>query len=172
MIFLDDCIDFVTQAKVERQIGGHAKIVLNKAGISPVVNVPGGIANQQSGVARHAREKVFNALRERVDRGAGPKFESAPASAIGAAREGVTMQLSAKLDGVLAHRVGNVIDELDAGVRSLYLGPVKPAQFLRENVLGKNTDARQPAIEGLVTPVFRPYAVWMFVLWSLVKVGW
>ena len=57
------------------------------------------------------------------------------------------MQLSTKLDRMPASDVGDVIDELNTRVRTLHLGPVKAAQFLRKNVIGENADARQSSIE-------------------------
>src|ERR1700690_33629 len=59
------------------------------------------------------------------------------------------MQFSTKLEGVPASDVGDVIDELEAGVRALHLGPVKAAQFLRKNIVGKNADAGEAAVERI-----------------------
>src|ERR1700722_11414606 len=59
------------------------------------------------------------------------------------------MQFSAELEGVLTPDVRDVIDELNARVRPLHLGPIKSAQLLRKNVIRKNADARQSAIERI-----------------------
>src|SRR6266852_2213174 len=145
--FLDDAVHFITQAKVQRYIGSHPKIVLNKACIAPVVNLTGGIANQQSAVGRQAREEVFDSRRVSSFETSPNELDPASAATVGAATERVAMKLSTKFDGMLAQRIGNVIDQLEARVRSLHLGPVKAAQFLRENIEGKNVDAWQPAVE-------------------------
>src|SRR5882672_8658362 len=59
------------------------------------------------------------------------------------------MELSPKLDGVIASYVRDVIDKLHTRVRPLHLGPVKAPQFLRKDVERGNVDARKSSIERI-----------------------
>ena len=59
------------------------------------------------------------------------------------------MQFSAELQCVLAAGIGDMVDELYAGVRSLHLGPVKPAEFVREDIEAANVDPRQSVVERI-----------------------
>src|SRR5471032_3367204 len=57
------------------------------------------------------------------------------------------MNFAAKLNCVFTAVVGNVIHELKAIIGALNLGPVKSAQFLRENIKRENVDAGESEIE-------------------------
>ena len=63
MVFLDYGIDLIAHAKVQRQVSGHTKIILNKSGIAPVVNVASRISNEKCAVGGQSRKEIFNALR-------------------------------------------------------------------------------------------------------------
>src|SRR6516162_2662031 len=105
------------------------------------MNMASGIANQQRTVGRRAGEEILDAGRiSGRERCAANEFDPAASATERAATKSITVQLSAKLEGVLASDVRDMIDELHACVRPLNLGPVKASQFLGEDIKGKNVD--------------------------------
>src|SRR5438552_14010615 len=110
-----------------------------------------GVAHKLTCFGRHPGEKVFQPGGTVSDSPGRPsyEFDSTPRPAVGAAIEGVAMELSTKLDCVVTAGIRHVIYKLIPVVRALYLGPVKSAQFLREDVKRKNVDARQSAIQRI-----------------------
>ena len=121
-------VQFVAQSKIQRERLSDAPVVLQEAGITPIMDLPCGIADQLAPLIRYPGEEVFQrggAGKDVIDSEA--EFDSAAHAAIRPTRESVMMELGAELEGVLAMYVRNVIHQLVPGIGALYLGPVKTA---------------------------------------------
>src|SRR5207244_12916306 len=119
------CVQLVTQSKVQGERPGSAPVVLNESGVSPVMDMSRGVAHKLTCFGRHPGEKVFQPGGTVSDSPGRPsyEFDSTPRPAVGAAIEGVAMELSTKLDCVVTAGIRHVIYKLIPVVRALYLGP-------------------------------------------------
>ena len=147
VLILDDGIHFVAQSEVHSESLVDAPVILDKACETPVVNVPRGIALQQAGVRGKAGKVIFDAEGQRA--ATQSELDSAPGASVSRALERVTMEFTAKLDGVTAADIGDVIDKLEARVRSLHLGPVKAPEFLREDVEVGDLNSGKSAVQRI-----------------------
>ena len=103
--------------------------------------MPGRVADKQTGGCRNSREVVLERRGTRKSVVSKAKLDAPAAAPVGATRKTVVMQLSAELECVLADEIGDMVDELEACIRSLHLWPVESAQFLRKDVEVGNVDA-------------------------------
>src|SRR5581483_2427053 len=156
VFFLDDRVEFVPQTEVQSQSRSNPKIILDKTGVPPIVDVPRWIANQESSVARDAGEEILNTLGKEVIGSASPKLNPSSRTTVTRSVESIVMEFRTKLDYVLAHGVGHVVHELITHIGTLDFRPVKPAQFLRENVKGEYANPRQSTIQRIGNSRIQP----------------
>ena len=74
---------------------------------------------------------------------AAQKGDAAPGVAKRAAGNAIAMYFAAKLEGVLARGIGNVVNELEDSIGPLELRPFEPTQAGKE--ISTEADAGQPA---------------------------
>src|SRR5246127_173817 len=106
-----------------------------------------GIADQLRCRARDATQVILE--RVVVDVIAESELDASANAAVGAATESVPMDLGTELQRMLAEGVGNMIDELEAGVGTLNLGPVESTKLLREFVPTSDVDAGKAAVQRI-----------------------
>jgi len=149
VILFDHGIKFVAQSVVHGEVFSGAEIVLYKKSVGPVVNGAAGIAHLHRGLEGIAGEEIFEGGGVGESH-ATEESDAAAGIAIGAAAEFIAMDFAAKLDGMLAHRVRDVIDELSDGIRALKFRPFETAEAGYEGA--GETDARQASGVGAAHP--------------------
>src|ERR1039458_8334449 len=147
MVLLDHADVFVTQAEIEGKIFGYTPVVLQEACFRPIVDVTGWVSDEHTADSHVTGKEIFQG-RRRGEGTAAEEFKTSPASGVGASGEAVPMKLAAKLQRMLAARIGNVVHELPSGVRPLHFGPYKSAQYFR-HVERQNGDDGQASIQGI-----------------------
>src|SRR5216683_2862174 len=136
MGLFDDRPVLVTQPEVDSQALGGAPVVLEKQRVLPVMNLPPRIAGLYRCLKRGTGEEIFQLRRvEWWPRGisgiwsvASQKCNAASGIAKRSAAEGLAVQIPAKLEGVFAPYIGDVIYKLGDRIRPLELGPLESAE--------------------------------------------
>ena len=121
---LDDRIDFVTQSEVDDQSRFDPPVVLKKQGISLAAQIPHGISKKQVRLAQVALKEVHQGRNRAPFRG----FELNRPFGIRRLVLGrpVGEDFAAKLKGVLATQIRDVIQDGQNAVGSNDLGPAAP----------------------------------------------
>src|SRR5208283_941141 len=139
VVFLYDGIEFVAKPEVDGQSFRDPPVVLHEKAISPIVNLPPGVASLHLRLEGCAGEKILQRRSVEHVRGilwirriGAQECDAAPGIAERSAAESIAMQISSKLNGVLAADVGNMVDELSNRVRALEFWPLESSQTREE----------------------------------------
>src|SRR5207302_5069134 len=106
-----------------------------------------GIADQLRCRTRDTAQEILE--RVVVDVVAESELDASANAAVGATAEGIPMDLGTELQRVLAEGVGDMVDELEAGIGALNLGPVESPKLLREFVPTGDVDAGKAAVQRI-----------------------
>src|ERR1700746_735666 len=106
-----------------------------------------GIADQLRCRARDATQVILE--RVVVDVVAESELDASATAAVGGTAEGIPMDLCTELQRMLAEGVGDMVDELEAGIGALNFGPVESTKLLREFVPTGDVDAGKAAVQRI-----------------------
>src|SRR5437016_12264897 len=106
-----------------------------------------GIADQLRCRTRDTAQEILE--RVVVDVVAESELDASANAAVGATAEGIPMDLGTELQRMLAEGVGDMVDELEAGIGALNLGPVESTKLLREFVPTGDVDAGKAAVQRI-----------------------
>src|SRR5438552_5533095 len=106
-----------------------------------------GIADQLRCRTRDTAQEILE--RVVVDVVAESELDASANAAVGAPTKSIAMDLGTELQRVFAEGVGDMVDELEAGIGALNLGPVESPKLLREFVPTGDVDAGKAAVQRI-----------------------